>query len=302
MMLRAIHVGDLHYWRIPLNPLAYVGKRLLGVGNLVVGGRARKFQQRLMPVLFSRLEETAPDWFLFSGDFTSTAHSGEFRAARRALEALNSKLKCGIRVVPGNHDCYLGRANDAMVFCEAMGTHLSPVEHVQGDWLDPGLRLISCNATTSNGMGSHGTISRARLDQLAAELELARDAESIWFLCHFPQEHPSGVLRRERGPQLIGGEQLLPLFRSFGKPIFWLHGHHHYRWVYRSPTAENLVYVNAGAPTLAHGGRTPDLGFHELQYEDGATRVITHWRGESRDWESSPVRLPSPGTAVLLQR
>lgn len=301
--LRLLHVGDLHFWRIPLNPLAYANKRLLGVGNLLVGGRAKRFRQDQLPKLSHRLREVGGDLMLISGDFSSTALPAEFRAARALLEPLAPLFTQGIRAVPGNHDCYLGSPNEAETFASTLGPALGPVKFFHEELLGAGVLLLAVNATTSNGMGSHGRLTERHLSAIGESLARHSEATRILFLCHFPQEHPPRLLPHDRGPQLLGGEKLLPVFVSDGRPTLWLHGHHHYRWIFRSPTAANLLYLNAGAPALARKGPQPDLGFHEVQLGEDL-KVRTHWfePGTSR-WHAREAGIPhEPGGHEDLKR
>ena len=301
--LRALHVGDLHFWRIPLNPFMYFNKRLLGVGNLVIGGRSRKFRQEMAPRLVDRLIELAPDVLLFSGDFSSTSVPSEFEAARMFLEPVIREARLGAHSVPGNHDCYFRSEMGARSFAEKLGHEFRPVRDVAFQLLENEVALVQVNATTLNGLGSHGEITDNHAKQIRQFLEDHREqTKAVWFLCHFPGEDPPAVEMRDRGPQLRGTEKLFDEFRSIAVPILWLHGHHHHRWVYGSPTLENLIYLNAGAPFLKREGRPPDLGFHEIIYDEGKTRVYSHrFSLQTQSWIDRQVLWPDPKEYVDLQ-
>ncbi|MBI1292808.1 hypothetical protein GC173_16455 [bacterium] len=297
---RILHLGDLHFWRIPYNPVRYLNKRLLGVGNLVVGGRARRFRQDLLPKLAVRIAELDCDWLLLSGDVSSTALPAEFQATRSLIEPLTPRIRAGVRIVPGNHDCYLGKASEADEFARHLGPALGPVKRFQAEVIEDRALLLSVNATTSNGMGSHGSLSEHLLQAFADALATHRTAERVIILCHFPQEHPAGIIHRERGAQLLGGERLLPILAADGRPTLWLHGHHHYRWIYGSPTAPNLVYLNGGAPALRRSGDLPDLGFHEIDFADGFAVRTHRFDHAAQSWKQRAVELPRPGAHEAL--
>lgn len=300
---RALHIGDLHFWRIPLNPFAYFNKRLLGVGNLVIGGRSRKFRQKLAPTLVERLIELKPHTLLFSGDFTSTSAPSEFVAARDAFETAIAAATFGAHSVPGNHDCYLGKKLDVVHFHDRLGDSFRPVKHLEFSLLNDEIPLFQMNATTKNGLGSHGRVQPEHIELMTHIFaEQKHQAKALWFLCHFPAEDPAGVLKHDRGPQLRECEPLLEFFKSLPIPVFFLHGHHHYRWIYGSPTVPNLTYLNGGAPLLMRNKRKPDLGFHELLYEDGKTSVISHRLSpDTAVWSHREVRIPQPGELIDLQ-
>jgi calcineurin-like phosphoesterase family protein len=303
--LRIVHVGDLHFWRLPLNPLSYLGKRMLGVGNLIAGRRFLKFRQKLAPELAARLAEVAPDLLAFSGDFTSTAIASEFAAARAALSPAVAAAGEAI-MVPGNHDCYTHRQVLHPRYLRLLPAEFGPTAGVQWRRLGPDSGLIAINATTSNGMGSHGAITPATLAAMREQLAAVGRLENLVILCHFPAEDPPGVLPHDRGPQLRGEceAMLATLAAAPAQRRLWLHGHHHWRWLYGSPRVPGLVYVNAGAPLMRFGGRSPDLGFHELHIEPGqpVDEVTTHWRltvGEP--WRHRTTRLPAKGAFIDLQ-
>src|SRR5690606_14655101 len=120
-----------------------------------IGGRGRKFRQRMAPELVRRLIELKPDTLLFSGDFTSTSASSEFVAARNAFEPAIAAARLGAHSVPGNHDCYLGRKLDVVHFHDRMGDSFRPVKHLEFSLLNGEIPLFQMNATTKNGLGSH---------------------------------------------------------------------------------------------------------------------------------------------------
>jgi hypothetical protein len=296
-------VGDLHFWRVPANPLALLGKRLLGVGNLLVGGRARRFHQHRAPELVSHLAELRPGAVLFSGDFTTTSLPSEFAAARRALAPLERIDPRPLLVaVPGNHDCYIRRELGARSFSKCFG---EPWTIVSGERLlepAPGLALLAIDATTSNGMDCFGALPQRRLDAIRALLAArAGSLKALWVLCHFPTEEPPGVLPHDRGEQLRGGKDFLAFLGTLPCPVFWLHGHHHYRWVYGSRLSPNVTWVNAGAPMLSRHGAPPLLGFIELSFSAGETTLRAHRRGATGEWSALDVPVPATGECVNLE-
>src|SRR3954453_9291912 len=72
-MRRLAHLSDLHFARV--NPAAVEG-------------------------LLRSLEDVRPDLIIISGDFTQSARTTEFMAAREFLD----RLPAPVFAVPGNHD------------------------------------------------------------------------------------------------------------------------------------------------------------------------------------------------------
>ncbi|MEQ8822060.1 MAG: metallophosphoesterase [Sumerlaeia bacterium] len=307
MSIRVLHIGDFHFWRFPLNPVHYVGKRLLGVGNLAVR-RARSFRISRAPSLVERIGQLEPDWVALSGDFTTTSLPGEFSRARVALNPVvaTQGLADRVRAVPGNHDRYTPTATRSLRF---EGTFADWCQG--GRWpyiedLGEGVRLLGIDATTPNGMGSHGQMTSEILGRAKELWEAHRDgAEELWILCHFPAEDPPGAVATDRGIQLRGAGPMVKWVEALGVRTFYLHGHHHYRWLFTSERAPNLTYVNAGAPFLRHGRIEPDLGLMALEREAGGqTRLTLHTAElmQGAQWHTAEVPLPRPGHYINLQK
>lgn len=311
MTFRAIHVGDLHFWSYTLDPRLLLGKRLLGLGNLALK-RARAFEKARGRELMERVAAFAPQRVLFSGDFSTTSLDAEFAAARRAMEVLDPAT---VRIVPGNHDRYTraelrpGRGT-CVRFARSFPFHAArdSRENVPAwPWVEhagEGLWIAGIDPTTSNGMGCFGRLKHSTMDFLRAwRAADGGQVRELWIACHFPAEDLPGILHRDRGEELRGHGPLLEWIESLGVPVFFLHGHHHRRWVLRSRRAENLVYVNAGAPLMRRRDElSADLGFMELVRDgEGSTRLRVHAMDE-KGWTAEDVELPSPGAYADLQR
>jgi len=301
--MRILHIGDLHFWSVPFNPLKFLNKRTLGVGNLILGGRYRRFRQEKHPSLVQRLADISPDLFLFSGDFSTTALKSEFMKAATALHP--AVIGKSAFAVPGNHDSYIR----AELRAQTMKTALEPAINVVGEHgriikTTPETLILAINATASNGlMGSHGLITQSHL-QIAQEMEAHCSNPSVrqvLILCHFPPETPARLLKHQRGLQLHNAKPLLEIISRLRKPTLWLHGHDHYRWIYGSPTVPTLHYLNAGAPMMRMWGKPPDLGFHEINIEAGITSLTTHSH-DGEKWNRRPVIYPAAGEYLDLQK
>lgn len=302
MAINALHIGDLHFWTLSLHPRDYLGKRALGNVNLLLR-RARRFHQHLAPKLVERLRALEPDCLLFSGDFTTTSKAREFAAAAHAIQPALAALPRGAYVVPGNHDRY-SRADIRRKTFESNLGAFGPFD----PWprmvnLGEGLWLACIDATTSNGLGCFGLIVPHLIAALETWWAENRDQVSeLWVLCHFPAEEPPAGLEHDRGIQLRQANLLLDFIKHLEIPVFYLHGHHHYRWAFGSPTVPGLTYLNAGAPLLRRRHPEPDLGFLQLRHSDQQTSVLVHsCPPGGEEWIAEPVKLPGPGEYVSLQ-
>lgn len=300
----AVHVGDLHFWRYPTNPFDLMGKRILGVANLALN-RARRFPRGNDPLLTARIEALRADWTLFSGDFTTTALDSEYEAAAKALSPSLERSGGGILAVPGNHDRYTRQAIRNRVFESALGSWVPEKKIPYAVELGEGVWLWGLDPTTSNGIGSFGSLKDEDVAQLHAWWSRSKgNVRELWILCHFPAEVPAADFVPDRGVQLRNADGLLAFMKESAVPILFLHGHYHHRWIHRGLRASNVVYVNAGAPMELHrGARTPDLGVYRLMRDEGRTRIELHTCDvPSARWGAREVELPSrPGEFADLE-
>jgi calcineurin-like phosphoesterase family protein len=295
---RAAHVGDLHFWSFPLNPLALLGKRALGTANLALR-RARAFRTRRSGDLAARLAEVAPDVLLFSGDFSTTALPSEFRAARQALEPLLAQRR--VLAVPGNHDRYTPACHRRRTFEAVLGINPKGSEFPIMAPLGDGVGLIAIDGSTTNGLKSFGHFrdeDAAAIGRFRREHPALRE---VWVLCHFPAQDPPGILKASRRNELRNAPALLAALEAFRLPVLYLHGHHHHRWLYRPADRPWVTYVNAGAPFLRRGQPEPDLGFYEL-VRNGETRITLHRHSDAEGWRTQPLAMPQPGEFADHQR
>jgi 3',5'-cyclic AMP phosphodiesterase CpdA len=301
MAFRALHIGDLHFWRVPANPMHYWGKRLLGNANLVLR-RRHQFRLELAAPLVERLNALKADWLLFSGDFTTTALATEFEMAAQALAPAAAQTPDRLLAVPGNHDRYTARA----LLDRSFERHLASLTADRGwPWfvpLDEDVWAIGIDGGTRNGLSCHGRLKPGDVAAMRAWWKaLERRPRELVVICHFPAEDPGGKWTHNRGPQLLEAAALLEFLAECALPVWFLHGHHHHRWLYGSPTVPALVYLNAGAPLMRRTRNEPDLGFLELTHRPAGSRVTVHWRLAEGAWQQRPVNPPDMGQTIDLQ-
>ena len=137
-----------------------LNKRALGIGNLALR-RAKIFRQELAPYLAERISDVDPDWYLFSGDFTTTSLKPEFDAASEFLRPYIESKPGKIIYVTGNHDRYLARDHRSSFLEKALDWvgpgHRWPIMHE----IAKGVHAIGIDGTTPNGMGSFGKLTAA---------------------------------------------------------------------------------------------------------------------------------------------
>jgi 3',5'-cyclic AMP phosphodiesterase CpdA len=273
-----VHISDVHFWRIPLDPRLWTGKRLLGLANLIVR-RARKFRREAIPELLKAIEEDQPDHLVVSGDLSTTSLVAEFEDFSAAFAPWMDD-PARMTVIPGNHDRYTRSTVRERLFEKHFGNLCHGGTFPFLKELAPGLALAGFDPCQPNPLSAKGRVHEAAVSKLEALLPdlRARGIRRLLFACHYPAEVPPEHRGHEKGHELLHPDQLLAALSPVSVPIFWLHGHIHYPWRYTSPRIPNLVYLNPGAPTL----RRPH-GF-------SLGRWVLDWDGENLEvqWKSLP--------------
>ena len=69
---KLLHVADLHFWHITMNPLRLLNKRILGNYNVWLKRQHQFVMHRAAPFV-DALADAGPKNILFTGDFSSTS-------------------------------------------------------------------------------------------------------------------------------------------------------------------------------------------------------------------------------------
>jgi 3',5'-cyclic AMP phosphodiesterase CpdA len=278
-LYRVVHLSDLHFWRIPLNPLQWYGKRLLGLSNLILR-RGRKFRQERFPELLEALKKDQPDHLIISGDLSTTSLDSEFAAF---TEVFADWLRDPSRttLVPGNHDRYTRGVARKKVFERYFSPFCGEGQVPFLKNLTHGLDLIGFDPCCPNPFSARGRIEEEMLINLNQLVRVVRESplqcRCLLFVCHYPAEVPPEHEAHQRGHDLIGAHRLLEVLQQVQIPIYWLHGHIHYPWVFQSPTHQSLSYLNPGAPILRRAAGI-SLGRWILTWD--GKQLQTEWRSQ----------------------
>src|SRR5262249_19541154 len=162
--------------------------RLIGMASLV-SGRARRFRLEGVPRLVAQVKRLEPHHILITGDLTTTALPGEFRAARAALADLLVDPD-RVTIVPGNHDRYTIWAHRSRRF-EQYFSAFAPRRGY------PWLRRIDSQtaslgvAPTRAGISAGGKLPRAQLRDAQRLLgEDVKGVDRLLIACHYPVAVP----------------------------------------------------------------------------------------------------------------
>lgn len=283
--MRIVHLSDIHIWRYTSNPLHLIGKRAIGVAELL-GGRARRFRLERLESVVHRVMELEPDHLLITGDLTTTSLRAEFELARESLTPLLSDL-ARVTVLPGNHDRYTNHS----VRTRAFERYFGDVSH-NGNfpWLrriDPHTAILGLDASRPH-MSARGRLPQKQLTQAQALLRtIDRETTRLIIACHYPVEAPEHYRAELQPKRMSNAEVVSSWLKTIGPHIFCC-GHVHASWAFHPRSVPNQLCLNAGAPLLRDptGSRPP--GFLEIDLTDQTVSVIHHaWTGH--EWSVAPM-------------
>lgn len=292
---RVALLGDIHLHRLPYAPWSMLGKRALGIANLL-HGRRNKFQPHLMEAVIRRILARKPHAVWMTGDLTTLSTRAEFTAARQLIQPLCEQVPTIL--VPGNHDCYTfwstwrKRAHRAWGSLTHMPEPQPLVQNLPGGW-----RLLAIDSCAPRIITSRGRITRPTIDAVnqlldsnpmtehSHQQETAprpngdvsnRPKQRLAVLCHYPIVVPP-YFKQKWQHRLIGAAQLAR--QLLGHPnterLLFMHGHIHMSWlipgnqarcVDGSPIAhsECLADLNLGSPTMVATEHPHGQGFWEI--------------------------------------
>jgi len=286
-----LHIADIHFWKVVLNPLRLLNKRFLGNLNIILR-RGAEFPMAHAKSCLDALIHMESRQALFTGDFTSTAVDEEFKLARDFLHELGSH-DFAIHVVPGNHDVYTFESLRNRRFERYLGEFLplgaKPVlRHLKG-----GTPLLLVPTVCPNMISSKGHISE---DTIARVGELLGSCDGrIVVAGHYPVLWQTNSYYTKRDRRLRNADRLRTLLGSSGKQILYVAGHVH-RFSYSfDPEYPNLEHVTTGALFRIDKRRGIKGEFSEIRIDTDGFRVSHHvWTDRWEARVSEPEHIPSP--------
>lgn len=283
--MRIVHISDLHFWHVTLNPLRLMGKRLLGMSNLVLN-RARKYRMERMPDLCERVKELNPDHILITGDLTTTSLEEEFTAAYRGLLPLNGR-QWSMTVIPGNHDRYTRRAARLRLFEKHFGGFAPSIEYPWLRHLGEGTAILGLDTSRPAMVSARGKIAPTQLDAARRLLEGSRSGITrLVVACHYPVALPEGV-REDRSHDLQGKEHLRAFLSQLG-PHLYCHGHIHAGWTFIPAALPQSLCLNPGAALRRRKRPCVQALLLEILLEGKGVEVRRHAL-RRRAWEITPL-------------
>ncbi len=277
-MTRLIHITDLHFWRIVLNPMLLMNKRFLGNMNLALR-RRRYVRTELAERFLTTLWAIKADALLVGGDLTTTATEAEYELAAAFLDRI-AEMGVPIYLTPGNHDLYTFESLRRKRFESYLGKHLAEPHAPALLPLPNGAPLLRLPTARPNLISSRGHI---RLNQIEKVRELlgTTDVNPLIVLAHYPLLAHTDAYRLGAARRLGNAAFLRALLGASGRSILYLAGHVHAFSRVRDPLYPNIEHATTGALfyTRAHAPG----GFTEIQADDGAF-ALRSWILANKQW------------------
>jgi hypothetical protein len=285
ILMKIVHLSDIHVWRYTWNLRHLMGRRALGMMELLMG-RARLFQLDRLAEVVDRASSLKPDHILITGDLTTTALPSEFCEALRLLGPLLTD-PARVSVLPGNHDRTTNRSFRSRRFETAFGDFMPALTFPWLRRLDHDTLILGLNPTRPR----FSPRGRLPADQLAAAGAMIANPrtrpKTLIVACHYPVAAPVRY-QRELFHKRMDNERAIRSWLVGIGPHLYCCGHVHAAWAFQPPALPNQICLNAGAPLLRDptGLRLP--GFLEIQLEAGAVTVIHQaWSGSG--WKAVPM-------------
>ncbi len=284
-MMRIAHISDLHFWHITLNPRRLVGKRFLGLGNLLLN-RAWKYRMQTMPALVDRIREIQTDHILITGDLTTTALEEEFRAVREALNPISPRPS-SLTVIPGNHDRYTREAARHRIFEKYFAEFAPSTSYPWLKTIGDGTAILGLDPTHPNPIFAFGTMTAEQLRQAAELLDSAAPRiRRLLVACHYPVALPAGIVEGH-GHGLRGIRELRD-FLARRSPNLYCHGHVHANWAFSPSMLPRTLCLDPGAALKIRKRSGVHASMLEIVLEGEGVEVRRHVL-HGRNWSVESV-------------
>jgi len=286
IVMRFLHITDLHFWNVVYNPVYLCNKRVLGVINLLL--RRRKYLHTERSESFIELLSTLQvDALLIGGDLTTTALPDEFRQAAAFLKRI-SAICPNIYLLPGNHDMYTFESCRHRRFETYLGEYAPVLHETTVSTLADGLSLFRIPTVRPNLVSSRGIVAPAQL-QKSREMITTTEGRAAVVLAHYPvlQSAPGYTLSAER--RLINAERLREIVGQSPVPVLYLAGHVHAFSHVADPRYKNVTHVTSSA--LFYGKKGREGGFSEIETDGDSFRIVPWYYGGR--WIRGEASLPA---------
>jgi 3',5'-cyclic AMP phosphodiesterase CpdA len=272
---RLLHITDIHFWEIVINPLRLMGKRALGNLNVFLRRRHEYITERAEEYA-QWLAETGVTTLFAGGDFTSTATDAEYKMALEFLHRLRSH-GFDIIILPGNHDVYTFASGRNRRFQK----HFADFLHHDGELpcridLPGGTPMVLTPTVRPNLISSRGFISLPEIDET---VRLVKEAPPgpVLIGAHYPVIEKTTAWASSWSRRLHNAHLFRRALGETGRRVLYIAGHVHHFSYHRDPDFPDLRQVTTSAFFMQRRGHTRRGAFTEIHVMPDAFGIIQHW-------------------------
>ncbi len=286
---RVLHLTDLHFWQVVLNPLRLLNKRVLGNLNLALR-RRHELRTHQAPAFLDYIAGLGVRDVLLTGDFSCTATDEEFSQAREFLQEL-VRRRMAPRVFPGNHDVYTFESARRKRFEKYLGEWL-PAERLPALVpLSDGFPVLYVPTVCPNLVSSKGRITPAEIE--ATRSLLGRTSGHLLVTGHYPVLDRTYGYATSPGRRLRNAAALGAALRTYRSPALYVCGHVHRFSYVHDPVSPQLAHLTSGALFRYDHATGYSGDFSEIHAGPGGFRVIRHTFHDA--WNRADAKLaPAP--------
>lgn len=287
-----LHITDIHFWEVVLNPLRLLNKRLLGNANVLLRRRHHYHTERAHEFADALAATGAPSVFA-GGDFTSTATDREFAQAAAFLADLEGR---GLKVIaaPGNHDVYTFEAVRRKRFEQYLSAYMPESGYPARITLPGGTAMVIAPTVAPNLISSRGYIGGADIARVA-ELTAQAPPGPVIVAAHYPLLPGTATYHSSPGRRLRNAGRLRQALGETGRTLIYIAGHVHRFSLVRDTTWNNMLHLCTAAFVMGRKPGAQQGAFSEIHVLEEGFRVFRHeyWDGWRREEQH-----PMPDNAI----
>jgi hypothetical protein len=285
---RLLHIADIHFWRVILNPFRLASKRFLG--NLNVWLRRRhEFAMDRAEQFADTVAATGIRHVLLTGDFTSTSIDEEFEMAQEFVRGLRRR---GLEpyVLPGNHDVYTFTTARQKRFQHYFGEFLPDTGHPSKSTLPGGTSLVLVPTVCPNVLSAKGRVTD---EEIGAMSKLLGAGPPVAIVAgHYPVLHETHGYSTAPSRRLRNAERLREALGTAQRRILYVCGHVHRFSYTQDEVYPEVSHLSTGAFFMEREKVSQQGEFSEIHVTADGWRIFRHRHVEG--WvraEAKPISL-----------